>query len=105
MKPIVFVSFMCALAGSARAQAPDAPVPGTPAESPTPAAAAAPSQPSAAPAPPAPTLALTQSAPPKKPGRWLTYVSFAVNAYTYLGATAKAPSTTLTPANRGILYQ
>jgi hypothetical protein len=51
-----------------------------------------------------PTVSVAKPAP-RPPGRFLTYASFAFNAYTYLGATASAPSTNLTPASRGLIYQ
>jgi len=62
----------------------------------------------------APALTVAPAPPPqieikktalrvKKP--FLTYASFGFNAYTFLGATAKAPETNLTPASRGIIFQ
>jgi hypothetical protein len=59
----------------------------------------------AAPTLPPPSLVVAKPAPSKLKGRFLTYGSFGFNAFTLLGATAKAPETTLTPASRGIIFQ
>jgi hypothetical protein len=53
----------------------------------------------------APPIQATRPAPSKVKDRFLTYTSFGFNAYTWLGATATAPSTELTPASRGIIFQ
>ena len=54
---------------------------------------------------PAQPFVIAKPAKSRTKGRLLTYASFGFNAYTYLGATATAPSTNLTPASRGIIYQ
>jgi len=57
-------------------------------------------------APTAPTQTeVTQPSPSKLKDRFLTYGSFGFNAYTYLGATATAKETYITPASRAIIYQ
>jgi hypothetical protein len=48
---------------------------------------------------------LAQPTPSKVKDHFMTYASFAFNAYTYLGASATAPSLQLTPASRAIIYQ
>jgi hypothetical protein len=115
MKPIAPLLPLCFLTMVAPAQAADAPAPplpavAAPAGAPSSlASAAAPPVPSslavATSATPAPSTVVARPAPSRTKGRWLTYASFAVNAYTYLGATRTAPVTQLTPASRGILYQ
>jgi hypothetical protein len=89
MRPLVFASLLSALTTSAWAEAPTA---------------APPDLPPATSAPP-PAVTLVRPAPPPLKNHFLTYASFAFNAYTYLGATASAPEAQLTPASRGILYQ
>ncbi len=85
MKSIPIAILVCALASSARAQAP--------------AVAAAPASTVT------PTSTVTRTAPPPPKGRFLTYASFGMNAYTYLGSTAAKPSTQYTPADRAVLFQ
>jgi hypothetical protein len=48
---------------------------------------------------------LAEPAPSKLKDHFLTYGSFGFNAYTYLGATATAKETYITPASRAIIYQ
>jgi hypothetical protein len=54
---------------------------------------------------PPPVQEVAQPAPSKLKDHFMTYASFGFNAYTYLGASAKAPATYITPASRGIIYQ
>src|SRR5512135_1810937 len=59
----------------------------------------------APPPPPPPTVEAAKPGPSKVKDHFMTYASFGFNAFTYLGPTATAPSTELTPASRGIIYQ
>jgi hypothetical protein len=108
MRSIVLASFLCT-AGPALA--------GTGPDLVSTTVAQADGDPLATPAPPPAAMATTAAAPaatapvavvrpaPKIKDPFFTYASFGFNAYTYLGATATAPSTQLDPSKRAIIYQ